>query len=854
MIRALGELLVFALALLTVWPFGSVKPDWEFVAVFGIAILVLLWSIHSVIIRRWRIEIDGIVVALGGMILLSVVQLVPLPIQVVRVVSPAAARLHETLRPAESERLPGETTSTPRPLTAVLSVEPESTKNFAVRAIAILLLYCAVRNWLATRGALKRMAWGGMITGVALSLLALGQFFSPTPNKIYWTFLSQSDPFGPFPDHNHYASYMALCVGWTLALLLGQMATSGNSRGGYPAGPLEFLTKPAAFAAAIALGLMLLGVLFSLSRGGTISVFVVAIAVWFFFLSSRMGRGSRIYLLVFSLAVGGGALYFGIKPLENRFHSTLSKADDRLPLWRGALSQVPGFYLFGSGNGTFQPVEPLARVPRDITFVFYKHAHNEYIEALVEGGICRFALTCLLVGTPIVAMGRAYRRRGDGASGPYLLGAWFGVTALALHALTEFGHHTPAVALFAAVTAGFGMAATGPEFGHKRKRIRKGTASSQPGMESASAPPEANPKRDSEGVELRGLAAVAITSTVIVVFGAFAAWDRRNFARAESYYQAARYIGRPTEDDEIEYRLELLRAAVALRPTDATYRRELGNAELEASTDRYPAVIGSVVGSPGATLVSVPSRMPAERVELEVLPGLRNIRLARDLSPLYPVVHLQLGQYRQYFTHAEPRLAYLERAKILNRADPNIWHACGVEELAAGNEAAACDNWRRSLELSAVQLAPIVAAARKHWSAADVLARVLPLDNPAVLLQAAEMYADQPVARKAILERAADAAGRPGWDSRQRIAIAKATEALGRYDGAEAVWKAALDASPEDFDVHNGAAEFYEREERYGEALNHLNWMIRKSPGNGGLRDRALAARHGIELQEKLKD
>jgi tetratricopeptide (TPR) repeat protein/O-antigen ligase len=801
--------------------------------------------------RRLRFVIDGVSLSLTGLLLLTLFQLIPLPLGVVRVVSPTAARLHEIVRPNQSELLSEENPTLVRSTALPLSVDPEATRMFAVRLASILIVYAAVRSWIATRGALKRMAWTGMIIGTALSLFAVGQFLSSPHNTIYWSITTGGSVFGPFVNRNHYIDYIALCIGWTLALLLTRKTVGTASQNVYGSGPLDFLTKPVALAAAISLGLMILSVLLCLSRGGLISVFAAGLAVWFGLLRPEGRQINRVYLLVFLLAIGAGAYYFGAKPLEERYHAAnvAPGADDRLPLWRGALGQVPGFYLLGSGNGSFPRVEPLARPQIDQPYLLYTHAHNEYVEALIEGGVVRFAFTIALIVALVFGLGRGYRRRADRIVGPYLIGIWFGLFVLIVHAFTDFGIHITAVGLLAAVSAGFGMAAANDaDFGAQRQRKRTSHTTEAPNAERAE--PRESQKPSAEFV-FHGFAAIAVSGMVALV-GLVTTLDINNYAKAEEYLFSAMSMGRPSNPRYIERKLTLLRTATALRPNQSTYHFELGKAQIEAAFDLAPMPFEAVAGT-GAVRLTPMDRLPATLVEQLIVPALNELRTARNLSPLYPNTQLLLGQYRQYFAKAEPRLVYLERAKVLNRADPNIWYACGVEELAAGNDTAACDNWRRSLELSPQNLPQIITSARKHWNVAEVMARILP-DSPAIFLQAADMYIDEPAARKALLVKAADAAERTDWDWKQRIAIAKAAEALGRYDAAAALWKATLDMVPEQYEVHNGAAEFYEREERYDEALTHLSWMIRKSPGNASLRDRELAAKHGVDLKAKLKE
>ena len=66
----------------------------------------------------------------------------------------------------------------------------------------------------------------------------------------------------------------------------------------------------------------------------------------------------------------------------------------------------------GTGSGTFVWVEPTVRTGGNAE-VYYENAHNEYLEALVEGGVIRLGLTLLLAAGTLVAVGRGFLRRRD---------------------------------------------------------------------------------------------------------------------------------------------------------------------------------------------------------------------------------------------------------------------------------------------------------------------------------------------------------------------------------------------------------------------------------------------------------
>src|SRR5438067_11465026 len=116
-LRGVAEAVLLALVTFAPWPFASAEPVWECVLTAGVAVLVLLWAVDSALAGRWAIRPDAAAGCLAGLILLSALQLVPLPERVVGAVSPAAVELHHFLRPERAEVLPGEQPpGVPRPV------------------------------------------------------------------------------------------------------------------------------------------------------------------------------------------------------------------------------------------------------------------------------------------------------------------------------------------------------------------------------------------------------------------------------------------------------------------------------------------------------------------------------------------------------------------------------------------------------------------------------------------------------------------------------------------------------------------------------------------------------------------
>ena len=143
-----------------------------------------------------------------------------------------------------------------------------------------------------------------------------------------------------------------------------------------------------------ALAVMLTAVALSLSRGGILALLGGALVC----LGLRFSMSVPVTRLAAVLVIPGLSLallgWFGFNALERRL-ATIWKGevlqDGRAALWATCWPLVREFPVWGTGLGTFPYVEPLHRTADADRNMLNEHAHNDYLEALVEGGIPRLA-------------------------------------------------------------------------------------------------------------------------------------------------------------------------------------------------------------------------------------------------------------------------------------------------------------------------------------------------------------------------------------------------------------------------------------------------------------------------------
>jgi O-antigen ligase/tetratricopeptide (TPR) repeat protein len=826
------EALLLVMLCLSPWAYGAVHPGFEFLLYAGLGALLVLWAVRMLLEGRVSWTRCPVTWCLAALFLVGMWQLTPLSTPLLRSLSPSTVDLCARLLPDQREMLrSGQPPEPAATAGSMISLCPGATRKEMIRLLAVLLVFVVVRNNIASVSSARRLAVAAVANGALLSLFALMQFFSSPHNTLYWTYPSLGNVFGPFICRNHFPYYINLCVGLGVGLLIGQRRRSiawwRSAR--------RLLREPRNLWIGSALALMLTATAVSLSRGGLLALAGGA-AVCVLLKLAQPGRSLRLgSLLVILAGAVGMALWFGTDAIETRLATlTEGKAfqESRLPLWSRVLPAVEAFPLWGTGFGTFRYLEPLYRTSGADAGLVFDHAHNDYLEFLIEGGIPGLAL-CLAAIALVYWYGcRALTARRDEAGRGLALGALLGLTTLVIHSLGDFGTHVPAITLLATVVAAqlCGLGSNLASAGEAWSPAALASAGSQ------------------QSFRLGGIAPVLGAATCLGLGLVLVAAGWR--AHCADRLQAAALLGRRGDTYDLEERqFGLLHAAARFLPEDAETHLQLASAH-SASYETQIAVwsvagrmppSGAPAPSLGLPLASaaVAASARAEQdflVHRHLLPALRHYLEARDQCPLLCGPHLALATYRTWLKHADPRAAYIERATFLAPGLPEVWYSCGLLELMDNRPDQAWKCWRHCLELSDRYLSDIV-----KRSPSDALAITVLPDRPDILLNAASHFDGRPAqaaTREALLQRALallEGACDPAPESLSLRA--RVYQALDREAEALAAYRTLLAGAPRHVKYRQQFALFLYSRGRLREAHEELLVILAIQPGNNQARE-----------------
>ncbi len=446
-----------ALVALAPLPFGGVGPLWSPLLVSAVAATGLCW-----LALRWR---DGVSplpwsdpVLLAGLALLAcgLLQIVPLPIEVVRILSPHAAQLKETLSPEV-------------PAFTALSLNPYATGRACIRVICWTLAAVMVRHCAVDLKGRLIVAGGLFAGGLFQAAYGLFEFISGRQHIFGYTKKHFTDvATGTFISRNNFAGYLEMTIPIALALgLLCLELRSSPAERGDRRSPRRLLAQ--ADGAAIfrvllflmAAFVMTTGLLMSRSRMGIISITVALVAGGV--AMGLEGRSRRFAMA--SLVTVGVAMVFAsqidIGPVLNRFvalRNEFGEGYGRLKVWNDAVPLLTSYPLVGSGMGTFEMAFSPFRTDRAQVRVDF--AHNDYLEFVSEAG--SLGALVIVAGVLFAWRQRRHWQVSGGRQDEIAMAAGVGLLSLVLHSATDFHLSIPADALAAAVLLGLFLRPAGP--------------------------------------------------------------------------------------------------------------------------------------------------------------------------------------------------------------------------------------------------------------------------------------------------------------------------------------------------------------------------------------------------------
>jgi O-antigen ligase len=439
------------LVLAVAWPvmaFGGVYP-WAYAV---LATLTLVFVVLAVTAGGWRMDTRLVLATLAVLVAVGL-QLIPLPGDMLASISPATVAFLDSYNLGYA--LSGQMGKRPA---HPLSIDPAATWRFVLFFLIACALFAGVRSLGAVRS-LRFLVTTITILGATVALIGLIQAGLGS-NRMYGVLAPQTTAavFGPFVNRNHFAALMlmALPVAMTqcaasIRAMRRQAGPSARLVGliGTPAASQGLLTAFAALVMSIAL-------LMTRSRSGIAGFAIVLAAVVAVIVVRRRTRREVVVVSLLTGALGFAVTtWIGWESLVARFDELPSTGmSGRVDAWSEGVRIARAFWPIGSGLNTYASATLAYHDPA--VFLYFRTPHNDYLQALTDGGLLVGIPLAVLVGLLAMRIAQAVRSTSQQSSFDAWTrgGAAAGLLAVALQEIVDFSLQTPAnTVLFAVLSA-----------------------------------------------------------------------------------------------------------------------------------------------------------------------------------------------------------------------------------------------------------------------------------------------------------------------------------------------------------------------------------------------------------------
>lgn len=387
-------------------------------------------------------------VAIALWVSLQAIHVIPLPVDVVAILSPSSARIHALARDVGIQ----ESWTT-------LSIDPYAARVSLLKTAAYVGIFFLVLTLANRRSRVHRLAEVLVYSSLLYSAYAVLMHLSGAETDYFGIRIRHGDSAsGPFVNRNHFAGYLEMTLAIGIGLLIAGLSDrAADTWKKFIRQTIEWILSPKMILR-LSLCVLVIALTTTHSRMGNTAFFAsLLIAGAIGIALSRHATRNTVILLASLIAIDLLIVgsWFGVEKLAKRIQeTTVEDVEVREEPPKYAIELIKDYPVFGAGPGSFYLAFPPYR--KETITAFFDHAHNDYVEFAAESGVLGLAILGVFVALSLGAAIKAQWQRRD----PLMRGMSFacimGVTAILIHSWVDFNLQIPANAAYFMVLLALG--------------------------------------------------------------------------------------------------------------------------------------------------------------------------------------------------------------------------------------------------------------------------------------------------------------------------------------------------------------------------------------------------------------
>ena len=351
-----------------------------------------------------------------------------------------------------------------------ISVAPESTRQALLLGCALVAAFVLVLVLVDSRERVLLTTQVMVLCGVFQAFFAGAMMMSDFDQVAFLDKTFYRDVAnGTFINRNHLAGFLEMNLAIGIGMLVAQLHR-------YPAANWrEFMRRTIdtilsrKFRLRLYLAIMVIALVLTRSRMGNSAFFssLLICGAMGMVLQRRVTRNTVIFfvsLLLIDMYIVGS--WFGVNEVVERLQNTTLAGDHRDEVAIDSFVMWRDHFWAGTGADTFfQAYVDGGYMSADS--LYYRHAHNDYLEIGTGFGFIGFVLLGTAVLTSLWQALQAQRRRSSRVMQGLGFASAMGITSILIHSFADFNLHIPANSLWFMVLLAFAWVAGRAEEGKK---------------------------------------------------------------------------------------------------------------------------------------------------------------------------------------------------------------------------------------------------------------------------------------------------------------------------------------------------------------------------------------------------
>ena len=425
---------LFVLLLWLPIPLGSNRP-WAWLifelSAFSLLLACLVLKRHNECLGLARFKTP--IVIWFAFLFICLLQIIPLPVSLIELLSPN--RLGDHLTSA----MPA----------YYLSTDLGQSQISFIKSLGYFSLFLSCLMLIDDEKHIRRLLLVLLFSGLIQAIYGVLEVLSGSGFSLVFDLAISESATGSFVYKNHFANFLLLCLSAGVGLMVTDIEISKSQKPQDWRISLITTLLSSKTLIRICLAIMVIALVMSRSRMGNTAFFTALIAVSLFALLLDRKKSKGLAILLISMLLIDLFIvskWFGLEKVQQRLAETSFSQETRDEVVIDSLVIIEDYPLLGSGGGSFYSVFPGYK--NSIINPFYDHAHNDYLEIVIEYGILGFTLLGLLVLFSFIKAMTALKKNASPLSKGTSFACLMAYLGMLIHMSVDFPLQAPANAVY----------------------------------------------------------------------------------------------------------------------------------------------------------------------------------------------------------------------------------------------------------------------------------------------------------------------------------------------------------------------------------------------------------------------